>query len=215
MTDTAYTLTDEEVALVRSHIGGATNIDDFWSRDEFEPLRKSVRQHCSAAQNFRCCYCRHTRVSSSGNDWDIDHVAPKAIYPQFTFEPKNLALSCSKCNELKGQKDTLGTKPKKIYPKTGKNFHVVHPHLDIYRDHIEIIDHILYVPVSDKGAWTVKECGLWRFAALQAGAEPDLDGSKVTEAIDAVQGAQDPQAKLVAALILKRQLDKFLDEHLG
>lgn len=53
----------------------------------------------------KCAFCE-TKPGESGNI-EVEHFAPKSIYPNLTFSWENLLPSCRKCNGSKGTHDTL------------------------------------------------------------------------------------------------------------
>ncbi len=57
---------------------------------------------------FKCAFCE-CKPAVSGNI-EVEHFAPKSLYPDLTFDWDNLLPSCRKCNEAKQDFDT------KIYP---------------------------------------------------------------------------------------------------
>src|SRR5690606_12318514 len=85
-----------------------------------------------------CAYCGLPLNRTSGPQ--IDHIAPKSIYPEYTFEAKNLILSCSLCNGFskKAEFDTVRSKGENYLDNT---FYIVHPYFDDPTRHFEYIDH--------------------------------------------------------------------------
>jgi hypothetical protein len=68
--------------------------------------------------------------------WSIDHIAPKGekLYPQWTFEPLNLVITCHVCNSVfKNEYDSVAT-VKPNYVECA--FSVVHPYLDSVANHL-------------------------------------------------------------------------------
>lgn len=66
----------------------------------------------------------------------MDHVAPKGtgLYPQWTFEPLNLIITCHSCNSVfKHEYDSVNLESS-IYEKC--TFFIVHPYLDSVDDHL-------------------------------------------------------------------------------
>lgn len=60
----------------------------------FRVVRRRLADMCPGAQ--RCCYCEH----SAG--YEIEHIAPKSLYPESTFIWENYLLVCGDCNRGKG-----------------------------------------------------------------------------------------------------------------
>ncbi len=142
-------------------------------------IRKKIRDHFLTAQNYQCCYCKMTKQEDHGLVWDVEHILPKILYPQFTFEPLNLALSCKECNRAKWNKDIIieHSKLNEQYLSTSSNVSIIHPHFDKYEDHIQIIrygeNRIFHTAVngSIKGNNTFHACNLMRF--LQSAFDPN------------------------------------------
>lgn len=104
-------------------------------------LRKGVREHCLVEQKYRCAYCRIEKKESHGLTWDVDHIIPKALYPRFLYEPKNLVVSCKACNIAKSNSDVLtrSLRANAPLPEDSESYKIVHPHIDVYSHHFEII----------------------------------------------------------------------------
>lgn len=142
-------------------------------------IRKKIRDHYLSSQNYQCCYCKMTKQEDHGLVWDIEHILPKILYPQFTFEPLNLAVSCKECNRAKWNKDVAekSSNLSNRYLKTSKDITIVHPHLDKYEDHIQVIrygeNRIFHTTINDsiKGSNTFHACNLMRF--LQSAFDPN------------------------------------------
>lgn len=58
-----------------------------------KPVRAVLRSMCGEAEP--CCYCE----SSIGAQ--VEHVRPKSLYPELTFDWLNLLLVCGGCNSIK------------------------------------------------------------------------------------------------------------------
>lgn len=158
-----------------------------WNSEEKEMtrLRKILRDHLLPRLQFRCCYCQQRKTERHGLTWDIEHVAPKSLYPQFLFDLSNLAISCKECNIAKGEKNTLSGRCKPTYPNSSSDFSIIHPYLDTYSDHIEIMrcgDQQTYrVKNAHKGKTTYMMCDLIRFDF--AFAEWESFGDAITQSL--------------------------------
>ncbi|MDH5903459.1 hypothetical protein L8S00_08610 [Vibrio splendidus] len=131
-------------------------------------IRSAIRTHYKDQQGYRCCYCRQQTLQDHGFVWDCEHILPKAIYPQFLFEPYNLALSCRECNIAKEKfKNQLITEDNEDYCCDGNKYRIIHPHFDIYSEHLNLEEldgtKIYKIITESKGAFTYKCCGLQRF----------------------------------------------------
>jgi hypothetical protein len=134
-----------------------------WIDDRVVDLKARAKKHYVAEQDNRCCYCAEQWLTEHGRVWDLEHVVPKAVHPDFMFEPQNLAVACPDCNVAKSNKDTLIDPTVTEYPTSADSFVVVHPHFDRWEDHIAK-NGLVFGPITEKGTWTVKHCNLGRFA---------------------------------------------------
>lgn len=140
-----------------------------WSNEELEPVRVEARNHYRAEQRFCCSYCQQPVSQLSAAGAPVEHIANKASYPQFMFEPLNLCVTCPDCNEYKRNREVLADpvllgKAVKKYPTNTERFRIFHPHYDKYDDHIKRAG-ILYFAASLKGSHTIYVCHLQRFMA--------------------------------------------------
>lgn len=141
---------------------------DNWGRqlNELKNFKESLKRFLTVQQKNTCAYCRLPIFYRMKKP--IEHIIPKGTYPQFTFEVRNLTLTCDYCNTKKNDKDTLAISLReryrrhneRQYPSTSNDFLIVHPHFDDYFIHIDISD-TGYVGKTPKGSFTVRECGLF------------------------------------------------------
>jgi 5-methylcytosine-specific restriction endonuclease McrA len=165
-----------------------------WNDEDNKDLKKfrsQIRAHYISDQNLTCFYCKQYIFSPNGLHWQVEHILPKSLFPQFLFEPKNLIVICPDCNREKGNQNPHinGTKActQKTYPSTSGRFKIVHPLFDTYSDHIERVsanhcdypDHYFLKAQAPKGKATVKMCDLNRFYQEFAGYK-DMKGKQVS-----------------------------------
>ncbi|WP_288457555.1 HNH endonuclease [uncultured Chryseobacterium sp.] len=139
-----------------------------WSNDDIQDIRKYIRDYYRDLTK-KCFYCRKEISLKSANNCHIEHIIPKSSNLNFIFEPKNLCVICSDCNEIKLAKEvenkidkvTKRKKPYKRYPKSSEAFLIIHPHFDNYDDHIFQCEDI-YIDLSPKGTYTMYICKLNR-----------------------------------------------------
>jgi uncharacterized protein (TIGR02646 family) len=118
-----------------------------------EPTARAIKHHISEhtiiAQKGRCAYCERVLA---GGDVEIEHIAPKNAYEEFTFEPYNLVSSCSCCNAPgnKGQKKII-IAPVNKTAYDNNTFSIVHPYFDNPDDHIKYKD-------QDRTIFDLKRC---------------------------------------------------------
>jgi 5-methylcytosine-specific restriction endonuclease McrA len=144
----------------------------YWNDDSLEELKKEIKDHYLVEQQNTCSYCAQTIRVKHGATWDTEHVVARKTHPQFMFEPKNLCVACKDCNGIKGDKNVLQNPKRKTYPKSSGDFLITHPHFDEYGEHIYIVGNKVYVPVTEKGKFTIELCGLLRFAVKKIGWDP-------------------------------------------
>ncbi|QDG87528.1 HNH endonuclease [Pseudarthrobacter sp. NIBRBAC000502770] len=124
-------------------------------------------------ESQRCVYCREEILDKHGMHWNIDHVVPKSVAPEFTFFPLNLALCCWGCNQAKGTSDprTKRALKKPIYPSVSQDYRAYHPYFDEWDEHLyKDAESKLVIPRpgSTKGATIIEICNLQRLAARKA-----------------------------------------------
>lgn len=106
-------------------------------RDE---LKTKIKNELKKLHGEYCSYCG-TSLRILGVNYDSnsqrDHILPKEKYRHFTFEMKNIALACARCNGLdyKSSNDYCSNYNDNYdFIKTS----IVHPYLDNIENHIEI-----------------------------------------------------------------------------
>lgn len=90
-------------------------------------IKESINRQLLLWQNGKCVYCGLKLGGTSRRE--IEHIAPRHLYPEFEYTTKNLALSCQFCNSSskKGIKDTIESKGAYYNMCT---FTIVHPYYD-------------------------------------------------------------------------------------
>lgn len=154
-----------------------------WSTglDAINRLRTRLRE----LQNHRCCYCQAPIEADESGYRELEHILPKNKshgctqergtsndqgkrrstlgYPEFTFEPINLAISCKQCNNYKGMhdplKDRTTTRPLKAFPRADQLIWF-HPHTEKYETHITIDDDFGFTGETEGGRAVITECRL-------------------------------------------------------
>lgn len=143
-----------------------------------DKLKRFLKAKLRKSFGNRCYFCKED-VQECTSNYDIEHILPKSQdeYVNFTFNPKNLALSCERCNRLKGKTDVLlesERNPNNIllfdnYPFISDNFEIIHPYLDNYDEHILIIGIFYLVKKnSKKGINTIKYYHLARLSLAES-----------------------------------------------
>lgn len=139
----------------------------YWSDPELESVRVEVRAYYRKEQKYKCAFCQQLASLKSAQGAQVEHIAPKSIYPQFLFEPKNLCVVCPDCNEYKKNREIIAdkaikTNAKRDYPKSTDKFRIYHPHYDNYKENI-IKAGYLYFGLTEKGSHAIYVCNLDRF----------------------------------------------------
>lgn len=120
-------------------------------------IKHHISEHTIIAQGGRCAYCEEMLVAGAV---DIEHIAPKEHYGEFTYEPYNLVSSCTCCNAIcnKGREKTIVAPVNKVAYDKNK-FSIVHPYFDNPDDHIKYLDKertlIDYNNCSNEGKATI------------------------------------------------------------
>ncbi len=137
-----------------------------WKHSSFGWLKDHLKAKLRVRQSDRCCYCRRILRFDKG-PVEIEHIVNKASngdFAHFTFELRNLALSCKDCNNGKGQKKTLQVVlgSHSPYPTTAASFLWVHPYFHNYSEHILIHDAWVYEANggSPEGVAVIVKCKL-------------------------------------------------------
>lgn len=99
-------------------------------------LISALRDHLAGLQEKQCCYCRQPLLKG-GHARPIEHVLPRTEHPRFTLHFWNLAVSCERCNRLKGrtQSENFG-RVLSSYPTYADFVSQYHPRLHEYDAHI-------------------------------------------------------------------------------
>jgi len=151
-----YTLSKNEEKTIKENFQSHKD----WEKGVFDSIKSNIISDLRNKQNNECCYCR-TELGFDMKAVDIEHIIPKSKYPKFTFNTKNLALSCPGCNTNKSSKNVLH-KPIILYPRSGANITIIHAHFDDYSTSINIHDGAIFEGRDDKGCETIKLCKLYR-----------------------------------------------------
>lgn len=167
-----------------------------WSDDSLSAIRSKVRSFYRKVQNGKCSYCKNILSIISASNCHVEHIAPKSRYRDFIFEPKNLCVICADCNEIKRQQETIAEiidtlyngEKRKIYPRSSNAFKIVHPHFDIYEDHILKLASGYYLDKSKKGHFTIGSCKLnrrlYEFGWEKEAIDSDLLSDAMREYLD-------------------------------
>lgn len=157
-----YQPTEKEKLAIEELVNKGLDSGDWNSKKTgITEFKNHISNHMYYEQNCRCAYCR-IELSMANTFLQREHIIPKAPHPQWMFEPRNLCITCEKCNNYKGDKEVLRNQYAVAYPTDSKDFLIVNPFLDKYSDHIELRDGIIYVGKTKKGCFTINTCKLCR-----------------------------------------------------
>lgn len=156
-----YNFTDSEVQIIETHFQNHTD----WEKGVFSDIKTNIVSYLRVQQNNICCYCKYP-LGFDIKQVDIEHIIPKSEFEQFTFEARNLALSCPSCNTKKSTNSVLHSSIEK-YPKNGNKFIIIHAHYDDYSEHINIVNKCVFVAKTSKGSETITFCELFRLSIAE------------------------------------------------
>jgi len=155
--------------LLKSKLSDSLFTYKNWGDEDLATYRKDVRDYYRKIQQGFCAFCKAGLSLTSAANCHVEHLVPKSKRQEFVFEPKNLCVICADCNEIKRAKEIEAVEPDSLargskvkrYPRTSGAFLIVHPHFDIWEDHIVAFGR-LFVDLSDKGHFTIGACTLNR-----------------------------------------------------
>lgn len=203
-----YCAADMAIVAAYGELESHQQTPDFWSDKTLEKLKSRVKDHYIEEQGVRCCYCNKHLNSKNHRVWDIEHIACRAKHARFMFEPKNLAASCPDCNLSKGDKEVLVNPRRKTYPVDSKGFKIIHPHYDIYDQHISYKEFV-YVPISEKGKFTIYTCDLLRFTVSFLDMKGSAADTSFEEEVNAAFNAKaDPVLADLAIELIELELSR-------
>lgn len=156
-----YEKTADDDALIRQASPVENKAKD-WKKSCLKEFKQRVRDYYRIAQNRRCAYCR-TIIKTSQASPEVEHIIHKDDKPNWMYEPLNLCVSCKMCNTKKGTKKVLNDGDVVALPVDSKSYILIHPHIDRYSEHINILDDIFYEGLTDKGRETIRICELNRY----------------------------------------------------
>lgn len=155
---------ENEIKIIESKKESSLFKSESWSDDDLKDLKTKIKSYYIKIQNNECPYCKQIIRSVHGRSWDIEHIISRFQEKNFMFEPENLCVSCVDCNSRKSNKKSTSSNAKVRLPKNSKDYLIIHPHYDNYKDFILVIKAgFYYVALEKKGEKTIEVCGLNRF----------------------------------------------------
>lgn len=165
---------------------------DDWTAAAASEAKDSLVEYLIEVQGSRCAYCKRLIKNEIGLR-ELDHILPKAAcgtsalravsnsqedrrvttgYPAFRFEPKNLILTCKRCNHRKGSYDCRKDRSAAAaaaYPSAAGDFEWVHPAYHEFEHHITLLNEFVYQEIpGSNGKAVIDACGLASIEALEA-----------------------------------------------
>lgn len=171
-----YTRTQDDDECIEFASPGGNYDKDDWKKESLDPFKKRLRDYLRPLQNRRCAYCRCVIHRNEASE-EIEHIIPKHAKPQWMYTPMNLCLSCKMCNTKKSKKTVYFLPHTQVvaFPTTSADYKIIHPYLDRYSEHIDIVEGILYRGISDKGRETITLCELNRYQLAATRAEDAIN----------------------------------------
>lgn len=114
-------------------------IDDFkrGSKARRTKIKNYIKMNLYYIQGNYCIYCGNKFRRK--RDAEREHILPKSKYPKLAYHPKNLVLSCQKCNDPdhKGTIDfSLNSTQVNEYTYDDLELEIIHPYLDNFFEHL-------------------------------------------------------------------------------
>ena len=189
-------------------------------------FKEGIKKALRITQVGRCCYCR--RPLGDIQDTHLEHFIEKSAFSKFTFEPRNLALSCSTCNTQKNAvfRRISARISKSVSLISGREvklkrcpalsryacnnasdineYRWFHPHLEDFSTHISIRKNWVFVPKTAKGKRCTRSLKLNALYSLERRAAAErLAGQRGTLAFFASALSETSQfkASVVATLV--------------
>ena len=117
-----------------------------WACKEFFPLKKRLKVRLKKDFDNTCAFCQRTLAEDEDIVIDIEHVLPKHKYVCYSFDERNLVISCRRCN-TGAQKGTTtdfinylidNNKYDESVDFSLNNYRFIHPKYENTRDFYEL-----------------------------------------------------------------------------
>lgn len=191
--------------------------DKDWTKTCYNVIKQRIKGELLIHQFDRCAYCRK-ELEAAGKYEPLEHIVPKTDKPTWMLMPKNLALCCDRCNNLKNADKILAPtfEAETILPELSEAYLIFHPHFDSWEDHFEFEEDIFIVAkTDDKGKQTINSCQLYRFNVIINRAKELRMNQRqpmqlISNRIRMLWGSKDP-----AAATLLNELTNALDHYIA
>ena len=114
---------------------------------------RRIRDALIEESRKRCIYCDSELLHVTSAN--VEHYRPRSAYPELVVEWSNLAIACSKCNQMKSD-------------KFSEDLPYVFPFADDPDQHFLFVGDLIFGTLSDRGAHTVLDLGLNREDLISA-----------------------------------------------
>lgn len=142
-----------------------------WEDTDLKYHRMDIADYLYYINKGQCFYCK-MEIDKNITNEHIEHIIDKGDYDQFTYQPKNLTLSCPNCNTAKSTTSVLDNPISTScnydeYPYESESYTIVHAYLDEYEQYIK--PGIVYEPIDgkEKGIQTIKICGINHYIRVE------------------------------------------------
>ena len=137
-------------------------------------FKQNIKDYLLDEQNSYCAYCRN-KLNEGCDSIQRDHIVPKVLHPSWIFEPRNICLTCYKCNIYKKDKEVLVNSAISTYPIDSNSFKILNPYIDTYSEHIRILNDLVYIGLTNKGRFTINICKLTRIELVLNNAKQKME----------------------------------------
>lgn len=190
-------------------------------------FKRELKFSLRIAQLGRCCFCRRQLYDDYATH--LEHFADKDSYPQYSFEIRNLALSCGTCNINKNghfaswakrykffNRNVVGPllpqcpvlkvrlKSSENFPSASGDFSWVNPYVHNYSQHIKLTRGWIFEARSLEGKRTVRGLKLNNLGAVERRAlteRLEMRGGKLSMLVGAIAFLNQHRAKEVATAV--------------
>lgn len=164
-----YAFCAEDIEAIEAIVQGDYTHQS-WGDESLSQVRRNIRDFYRDEQRGECAFCKNDISLRSAANCTIEHIIPKSRNIAFMFTARNLCVICADCNEIKRAQEVINEIPEVVprpvgrvrYPRTGTIFKIIHPHFDVWNDHIIRLGRA-YIDRSTKGVNTIAICKLNRF----------------------------------------------------
>lgn len=158
-----------------------------WDSELIADLKTRMKNFLLDFGEKLCCYCYRDFQGEFIFVIDIEHILPKRHFKPVTFDMRNLAVACKRCN-MKMKRDNLDfiDKPMDIAEiENSAKYKFIHPNIDDRDQHLtrlaiqsnakRIVKYVV-TPGSDKGEFT---CSYFQLQELEIDSYDAMQGANI------------------------------------